>query len=163
AGGSLADALHGPPFAPRPAAALVATLARAVQHAHDAGIVHRDLKPANVLIQKAGGGSSKAGASPQDPTAIEPTGGLGTADPCPNLTDFGLAKHLGSDGLTRTGDFLGTPNYAAPEQAAGRPDVGPAADVYALGAILYHLVTGRPPFAGATALETLDQVRFADP
>jgi WD40 repeat protein len=156
-GGSLADALHGQPFPPRSAAALAATLARAIQHAHEQGIVHRDLKPANVLLQ-----------SPQSSVLSPQSDGnrLGTEDwgqGTLKLTDFGLAKHLGADGLTRTGDFLGTPNFAAPEQAAGLPDVGPAADVYSLGAILYNLVTGRPPFTGATPLETLDQVRFADP
>ncbi|HKB05175.1 MAG TPA: serine/threonine-protein kinase, partial [Gemmataceae bacterium] len=156
-GGSLADHLHGPPFAPRPAAALVATVAGAVQHAHDAGIVHRDLKPANILLPGVRGqGSGVSGAHDQ---VLTPDSWLLT----PKLSDFGLAKHLGADSLTRTGDFLGTPNYAAPEQAAGRPDVGPAADVYALGAILYHLVTGHPPFAGSTPVETLDLVRFADP
>src|SRR5262245_16850508 len=149
-GGRLADALHGQPFPPRPAAALTATLARAIQHAHEQGIVHRDLKPANVLFPNP----------PTDKHRLEITDSrLGTV----KVTDFGLAKHLGAEGMTRTGDFLGTPNFAAPEQAAGRPDVGPAADVYSLGAILYNLVTGRPPFAGATPLETLDQVRFAEP
>jgi hypothetical protein len=78
------------------------------------------------------------------------------------IADFGLAKRLGSDGLTNTGDFVGTPSYAAPEQAAGR-EVGPAADVWALGAILYQMLTGRPPFVGDGAVEILDQVRFADP
>jgi hypothetical protein len=156
-GGSLADHLHGPPFAPRPAAALVATVARAVQHAHDAGIVHRDLKPANILLP--GVRDQESGVSAAHDHVVTPDSWLLT----PKLSDFGLAKHLDAIGPTQTGDFLGTPNYAAPEQAAGRPDVGPAADVYALGAILYHLVTGRPPFAGSTPLETLDQVRFADP
>src|SRR5262249_22942763 len=82
----------------------------------------------------------------------------------PKITDFGLAKRLDVDhGHTQTGAVLGTPSYMAPEQAAGRKDVGPATDIYALGAILYEALTGRPPFAGSTVLETLDQVRDHDP
>ncbi len=148
-GKSLADLIAGPPMPPRPAAALIATLARAIQHAHDAGVLHRDLKPANILLF----GSQASSNRPK-------TGdwGLGII----KVTDFGLAKQMGSDGVTRAGDFVGTPNFAAPEQAFGRPDIGPPADVYALGAILYQMLTGRPPFVGATPLETIDQVRFTD-
>ena len=113
------------------AAALVETLAGAVHAAHQAGVIHRDLKPANVL--------------------------LGT-DGTPKIVDFGLAKRLESDGPTRTGEVMGTPEYMAPEQAAGRKDVGPAADVWALGALLYELLIGRPPFHGATPLDTILQV-----
>ena len=132
-GGSLADRLAGTPQPARQAAELLMTLARAVQVAHDAGIVHRDLKPSNVLF---------------------------TADGIPKITDFGLAKRLDSDSRqTETGQIMGSPSYMAPEQARGHTrDVGPAADVYALGAILYEMLTGRPPFKGETPMETVRQV-----
>ena len=137
-GGSLAGRLTGTPWAPGPAARMVAVLARAIGDAHRLGIVHRDLKPANVLL---------------------------TADGEPKVSDFGLARSLASDvRLTHTGQLLGTPCYMAPEQAeAGAVDVGPAADVYSLGAILYELLTGHPPFRAATTLQTLDLVRSREP
>jgi serine/threonine protein kinase len=137
-GGSLDKRLDGTPWPPRRAAALVATLAGAVAEAHRLGLVHRDLKPGNVLL---------------------------AADGTPKITDFGLAKSLGADsGLTATETILGTPSYMAPEQAAGNTrHVGPAADVYSLGAILYELLTGRPPFVGASLLETIEQVKSAEP
>lgn len=133
-GGSLDKKLAGAPQPAREAAALVEKLAQAMQAAHLRGIVHRDLKPANVLLMQAG---------------------------TPKITDFGLAKKLDDEsGQTRTGAVMGTPSYMAPEQAEGRiQDIGPATDVYALGAILYEMLTGRPPFRGATVLETLEQVR----
>jgi hypothetical protein len=144
-GGSLAGRLGGRPVAPRVAARLTETLARATQYAHQRGIVHRDLKPANVLLAGAAG-------APLEQCV-------------PKIADFGLAKRLDEDGgQTRTGAILGTPSYMAPEQTTGRPgDVGPAADVYALGAMLYELFTGRPPFQGASVLETLEQVRRQEP
>jgi serine/threonine protein kinase len=120
-GGSLAQGIKGTPQPSRLAAELVETLSRAVHAAHQCGIIHRDLKPSNVLL---------------------------TPDRVPKITDFGLAKRLDDDlGQTQTGAVLGTPSYMAPEQAAGRSrEIGPATDIYALGAILYELVTGRPPF-----------------
>jgi eukaryotic-like serine/threonine-protein kinase len=137
-GGSLAQKIHGTPQPARQAAALVSTLARAVHAAHHAGIVHRDLKPGNVLL---------------------------TTDGTPKLSDFGLAKRQEEgDGLTLSGAALGTPSYMAPEQAQGRKGAAePALDVYALGAILYELLTGRPPFRAATHAETMRQVIFEDP
>ena len=137
-GGNLAQKLAGTPQPARPAAALVATLAGAVQAAHDAGIVHRDLKPANILLA--------AGCTPK-------------------ISDFGLARRLeGGAGLTQSGVPVGTPSYMAPEQARGQTNaVGPAADVYALGAILYECLTGRPPFRAATAAETIQQVISQEP
>jgi eukaryotic-like serine/threonine-protein kinase len=138
AGGSLAAAVAGIPWQPRRAAALVELLARAVAAAHDLDLIHRDLKPGNVLL---------------------------ASDGTPKIIDFGLAKALGSEsGLTATDSVLGSPSYMAPEQAAGAAKTsGPSADVYSLGAILYELLTGRPPFRGATVLETLEQVRHTEP
>jgi WD40 repeat protein/tRNA A-37 threonylcarbamoyl transferase component Bud32 len=136
-GGSLAQKLNGTPLPPREAAALVETLARAMQAAHGKGIVHRDLKPANVLLADDG---------------------------TPKITDFGLAKKLDEAGQTQSGAVLGTPSYMAPEQAGGKSrEIGPLADVYALGAILYECLTGRPPFKAATALDTMMQVVSDEP
>jgi serine/threonine-protein kinase len=137
-GGSLSDRARRQPQPPREAAQLVETLARAVHYAHERGIVHRDLKPANVLLM---------------------------ADGTPKIADFGLAKCLDDEsGSTRTGSLLGTPSYMAPEQALGRHrTVGRATDVYALGAILYELLVGRPPFLAATMLDTVEQVRTEEP
>jgi tetratricopeptide (TPR) repeat protein len=147
AGGSLDRDLAGKPQPPREAAAVVETLARAMQHAHERGIVHRDLKPANVLL------------------AGEPAVSAVGARSTPKITDFGLAKQIETDNSqTRSGSILGTPSYMAPEQAEGRShDIGPAADLHALGAILYEMLTGRPPFTGASILETLEQVRSREP
>lgn len=138
-GGSLADRLEGGPLSARAAAELVRTIAYAVESAHGQGIIHRDLKPSNVLL---------------------------TGDGTPKISDFGLAKFTDetSDGLTPSEMVMGTPSYMAPEQAEGRSgDVGPAADVYALGAILFAALTGEPPFKGSTKIETLRMVREDEP
>jgi serine/threonine protein kinase len=158
-GTSLARTLAGKPLPARQAAELVQTLARAIHVAHQQQIVHRDLKPANVLLQIANCRLQIDGES-GDKSAIS---NLQSA--IPKITDFGLAKLLdGAVGQTQSGAVLGTPPYMAPEQAASKSrDIGPATDVYALGAILYEALTGRPPFQGETPLETLQQVVGEEP
>ncbi|MCI0459493.1 MAG: serine/threonine protein kinase [Gemmataceae bacterium] len=137
-GGSLAARLAGKPLSPAEAARTIEVLARALQAVHEHGILHRDLKPHNVLID---------------------------ADGTLKLSDFGLAKRLDENpGLTPSGATLGTPSYMAPEQVKARPgDVSPRTDVYGLGAILYELLTGRPPFLGKNSFETLQQVVAGNP
>lgn len=136
-GGSLADKLRGTPLPPREAAQLLVAIARGAQHAHDCGVIHRDLKPANLLLD---------------------------ADGTPKITDFGLAKRVEVCGMTASWSVLGTPSYMAPEQAGGRSRVvDHRADVYSLGAILYEVLTGRPPLKAATPVETVLQVLEDDP
>jgi serine/threonine protein kinase len=161
AGRSLSQELGGAPLPAVPSTHLVETLARAVHYAHQQGIIHRDLKPANVLLQPL-----SAEGSLESPDARRSSGpGDKLANFLPKVADFGLAKLRDQDSSeTRTGDVMGTPSYMSPEQAAGRTqEIGPAADVYALGAILYELLTGRPPFRAASAAETAQQVIHDEP
>jgi serine/threonine-protein kinase len=157
-GGSLAERLAKGPLPARQAAGLLATVAEAVHAAHERGIVHRDLKPGNVLLENP---KSKV----QGPKSEDPLWTLDLGLCTPKITDFGLAKRLDADvSPTQTGAVLGTPSYLAPEQAGGKTrEIGPAADVYSLGAILYEALTGRPPFHGETTLDTLEQVRLRQP
>jgi WD40 repeat protein/serine/threonine protein kinase/tetratricopeptide (TPR) repeat protein len=161
-GGSMQTQLGGTPLPARQAAELVQTLARAIHFAHQHGIIHRDLKPANVLLQKS---ESQHPKSDKDVSLPASDSGFRISDFVPKITDFGLAKQLDDDSAqTRSGTILGTPSYMAPEQAEGRSrDIGPVADVYALGAILYETLTGRPPFRAATFLDTVEQVRHQEP
>jgi tetratricopeptide (TPR) repeat protein/tRNA A-37 threonylcarbamoyl transferase component Bud32 len=160
-GGSLADRLGGRPQPFRPAAQLMATLARAVQAAHEGGVVHRDLKPANILLAPPASRDSTLRTFSED--LRDP--GLDFLSWTPKITDFGLAKQLdGGASRTESGLIMGTPSYMAPEQAEGKSrEVGPAADVYALGAILYEMLTGRPPFAAESAVETVLQLFQMEP
>jgi eukaryotic-like serine/threonine-protein kinase len=144
------------------AATLTAILAEAVHHAHGKGIVHRDLKPSNILLQTE---ECRLQTEPPPTGLADPAAGCDLQSAIPRITDFGLARQLArQDSLTRSGTIVGTAGYMAPEQAGGKAsEAGPAADIYALGAILYELLTGRPPFVGETELETLLQVQTLDP
>jgi serine/threonine protein kinase len=135
-GGSLAARLGGKPLQAADAASLVEALARGIHAAHMKGVIHRDLKPGNVLLAEDG---------------------------TPKITDFGLVKRLDMPGETSLGVVLGTPSYMAPEQAAGQIEIGPAVDIYALGAVLYELLTGRPPFRAASTMDTVLQVLGKEP
>jgi predicted Ser/Thr protein kinase len=138
AGRTLAQLLAEHPLPAHEAASILAVVSRAIHFAHENGVLHRDLKPSNILID---------------------------SDGVPHITDFGLAKRIADPvSLTKSGAVLGTPSYMAPEQAAGaRGEVGPASDVYSLGAVLYHMLTGRPPFQAASPVDTVLLVLEQDP
>jgi serine/threonine protein kinase len=162
-GESLAHYLAGRPQTPREAAALVTTLARAVHYAHQQGVIHRDLKPGNILlavVRQQGSVGSK-----DQPPANRAMGNGPLATAQPKITDFGLAKCLDAEAhLTQSGVAIGTPSYMAPEQAMGAKTApAPAADIYSLGAILYEMLTGRPPFQAPTPLDTVLMVRYEEP
>ncbi|MFN8705195.1 MAG: serine/threonine-protein kinase, partial [Planctomyces sp.] len=148
--GSLDDQLTGIPLPAITAASLCETLSRAVQHAHDRGIIHRDLKPGNVVLQPGTSGDGE----------FKIHSGLSTI---PKISDFGLARQLEEDRQTKSDAVLGTPSYMSPEQARGSVDITRLSDVYSLGAILYELLTGRPPFRASSVLETIGQVLNSDP
>jgi serine/threonine protein kinase len=135
-GGTLSRKIDGVPLPPREAARIVRDIAYGVSAAHEQGLVHRDLKPANILMTPGG---------------------------IPKITDFGLAKNLDAQGHTISGTILGTPSYMSPEQAKGNPHVAPATDIYSMGAMLYEMLTGKPPFRGETVVDTLEQVRTEMP
>lgn len=136
-GDSLSHRLNGRPLPGKEAARIVRQIARGIHHAHTQGIIHRDLKPSNILMDRHNE---------------------------PQITDFGLAKRFGDSSKTRTGMVLGTPSYMAPEQAQGKSrELGPACDIYGLGALLYELLTGRPPFRAESPLDTVMQVIANDP
>jgi eukaryotic-like serine/threonine-protein kinase len=136
-GPSLSRRLYEGPLAGKAAARMLLQIGEAIRHAHDHQVLHRDLKPSNILLD---------------------------SEDRPYVADFGLAKHLGTDsGQTRTGVILGTPSYMAPEQALGSKELTPSVDVYGLGAILYEMLTGRPPFRAESPLETVRQVIDNDP
>jgi serine/threonine-protein kinase len=166
-GETLARRLTRGPILPREAAQLVAAIARGIDHAHRQGIVHRDVKPSNVLLEYELEAISEKGHV--EPITGEKIAGSSTTSIASYLhsfaakiSDFGLAKQADTK-LTTSGAIIGTPSYMAPEQAAGRKDVGPSADVYSLGAVLYECLTGRPPFQAANPIDTIMMVLEQEP
>lgn len=171
-GGSLDQVLRENPLSPRVAAQLMTQVADAIEFAHGKQVVHRDLKPANILLSRKSSSNSESiigtieSSRTRKPTTTDRTlVSQIELEWTPKVSDFGLAKQIGSGSeLTGTGQILGTPSYMPPEQAGGySKEIGTAADVYALGAILYRTLTGRPPFQAATAMETVLQVLKQDP
>jgi serine/threonine protein kinase len=166
-GYSLAARLREGPLPSRAAATLLKQVCEAVEYAHEHDVIHRDLKPANILLERCGEPTANSQEHDVFGSLMSGVGGS-TSSPVrlrPRITDFGLAKRLSVDsGLTETGQILGTPSYMSPEQAAGASHrIGPTSDVYSLGAILYQLLTGRPPFQAETALNTMTQLLDSDP
>jgi serine/threonine protein kinase/WD40 repeat protein len=161
-GGSLDQQLSGNLLPAPEVAQLLKLLARAVHAAHQAQVIHRDLKPHNILLSPVQGACAPGSSLESSVTVVEGTGSP-LSSWVPKLTDFGLAKLLDEDALTHTGLVMGTPSYMAPEQAMGKKDLGPAVDIYALGAILYEGLVGRPPFKAPTRSATLDQVIHEEP
>jgi serine/threonine protein kinase len=160
-GGTLRRWQGEKPVAPRLAVQLAVAIGRGILHAHENGIVHRDLKPANILL---GTEESLVGAEPDSKESPVLEDGIAPVSLVPKVTDFGLAKAMeGGLDLTVPGMACGTPNYMAPEQVRGSRRVGPGVDVYGLGAVLYELLTGRPPFVGADAAEVMDKILRVDP
>jgi eukaryotic-like serine/threonine-protein kinase len=162
-GGSLDKLMYESPLTPRAAAQLVETLARTMDVAHQCGIVHRDLKPANILLDISGSQSSQVRRRDSSSGSLSPEHWSRSA--VPKIADFGLAKRVDDDSSqTVSGAILGTPSYMAPEQAGGHNrEVGPPADIYALGAMLYEMLVGRPPFKAGNPIDTVRQVLEQEP
>ncbi len=160
-GGTLHARLKNGPVLAEEAARLIEQLALGMAHAHQHGIIHRDLKPVNILL---GSRADAENANPAAETAGTAAGATRISDVVPKISDFGLVKRLDEgEGLTATGAVVGSPEYMSPEQARGDKNIGPAADIYALGSILYVCLTGRTPFQGPTLLDTLSQVKNNEP
>ena len=162
-GGSLDQRMGQSPTSPRGAAQLIETLARTMHVAHERGIIHRDLKPANILLANVDIQSSFVRSRDVDSSSLPADHWSRTT--VPKIADFGLAKQVDDDSSqTRSGTILGTPSYMAPEQAAGKNrEIGPGADIYSLGAILYELLVGRPPFRAGNPIDTIRQVIDQEP
>jgi eukaryotic-like serine/threonine-protein kinase len=162
-GGSLAQRMAESPPTPRAAAKLVETLARTMDVAHQRGIVHRDLKPANILLANIDSQSTVVRSRESDSGSLPPN--HWSRNTVPKIADFGLAKRVDEDSSqTQSGTILGTPSYMAPEQAGGKNrEIGPASDIYSLGAILYEMLVARPPFKAGSPIDTVRQVIEQEP
>jgi WD40 repeat protein/serine/threonine protein kinase len=162
AGTSLDNHLQGKPMVPRHAVELIVQLARSMHYAHEQHLIHRDLKPANILLAPLDDRQAKS--TVMSDSLLNFKRPVSSLPFVPKITDFGLAKQIDMDSSqTKAGEIMGTPSYMAPEQAAAKPDIGPSADTYALGAILYELLTGRPPFRSFTTLDTILLVLEEEP